>query len=413
MRCRNLGLKCHFEISMVGKCSRVRKRRRPTLVVSTSPGHGQHSDAEDTVVACAPSTLGSENSAAVVPPAQQDAGSPLLSGWTERTSFDLAAVTSSPSLILDDLRHNPMFGESALCEHDLAAFLSSYNDQCEPLFSLEGGLTTGHNVANRDDSIMSGASDTDPTDPTGQTDATVAQARQPSPHGVSQVTASQQGQQIQALTDRRAAASDRPNERTASLQDYFRMISCLEEQLKYRTSSVDEVMHTSKTCAEQLRASMQLDCFLCSTAGPMLILTAVELMTLLLESSIPRLLPDADSVSPPDDASASASTSSSSGTQKRAGAATLPSLALGTFRVDPEEVGLIWRHVISGELRRILRLIDAVGAHQENPPLRADRPSVRSAISYQVLCEGLKQRIKTMISSIGDSREGGRRLDMY
>ena len=360
-------------------------------------------------MACAPSASTStlENSAEV---SAEQARSPLLSDWTAQTSFDLVGVTS-PSLILDDLGHGCMFSNATLCEQNLETFLSSCHDPCGAFLSLSlEGSAASRNVSNRDDSIISGANDTEPKD------QPIVQDRQPSPPCAPQPQEGDQitprPQQTHDVRDTSGAKDGSSGQHTAtSLQGYFRMITRLEEQLKYRDSSVDEVMHTSKTCAEQLLASMQLNCFLYTTAGPMLILTVVELMTLLLESSIPRLLVNAENGSFPEIV---ASKADGSGALKDIGATTptLPSLALGNFHVDPEEVGLIWRHVISGELRRILRLIDAIGRHQEHPRLRAERLSVRTGISYQVLCEVLKQRIKTMLSSIGDPREG-RRLDRF
>lgn len=252
---------------------------------------------------------------------------------------------------------------------ELEAFLSSCIDQSGPLFGLDQLET-----------------DISHAEGLGSDASTAVQQQSPQ-------YASKEGHHTRSDSSEKCANT---------LQGCLQMISSLEEQLHDRTPSVDEVMQISKTCAEELSASMQLDWFRRGTAGPMLILTAAEQITLLFESSIPSLVPTIDKKSPTDVQAPTAD-----GDIPNRSRARYPSLTLGNFQADPEEAGLIWQHIFSGELRRFLHLVEAI---REKPGFGNERGLQSN--SRQRLCDGLKQRIKTMITSIRDLREGSS-VDMF
>ena len=344
---------------MVGKCSPVRRRRRPRSNLSE---HNQDHEPQQKGVGPVP-TLSSSSVGL-----SRSEAAPLLD-WTEQSPLQLAN-TQSPALSAHDFSHDSMLLQGPLTD-ELEAFISSCIDQSESLFGLDD-LETDHSQ------IEALGGDTS--------------------------TAVQQSSPQYSPKERHQDQSSIPEKCAESLQGCLRMITRLEEQLHHRVPSVDEVMQISKSCAEELAISIQLDWFCRGTAGPMLVLTAAEQITLLFESSVLAFMPEIDRVSHGEKEATSAGNTSC---QSKSPPARYPSLTLGNFQADPEEASLIWQHVFSGELRRFLQLIEII---RDKPVLSTDRRS--QSTSRQRLCDGLKQRIKSMLMSIRDLR-GRDDVDMY
>lgn len=218
----------------------------------------------------------------------------------------------------------------------------------------------------------------------GTSDENVTEASLPNSSLVSDTAGPEQHR---SMSKGPSAYADKPID-NRSLQVCFCSIASLEGQLKQGSKSVDEVMHTNKTCAQELRSAMGLDSYRRSTSGPMLVLTAVELMTLLYESSIPKVGLSADLAFP-----TLARFGSSTNTES-----SYPSLLLGNFKADPEEAAIIWKHVLLGELRRVLRLIDMLSVYRQDTQCRPNGP--RATSSYRSLCDDLEQRIKSLITDV-------------
>lgn len=136
---------------------------------------------------------------------------------------------------------------------------------------------------------------------------------------------------------------------------------------------------------------MQLDAYQRSAAGPMLVLTAVDLMTRLYESSVSRQGLSADV------ALATPTSVGSTDAESR-----FPCLLLGNFKADPEEAAAIWRHALFGELRHILRLLDMLSSHRHDAQF--SQSCLRASSGYLNLCGDLERRIKSLVTSLEGQR---------
>ena len=303
-----------------------------------------------------------------------------LADETGRGSYD-AFTFSSPEMDVGGLHHDMNLDDSGFC-NDIDTFLSSSLDDRLPMLPIDIRLPMPPvDVRINDGPTLvssSGTSDANFTETSLQNSSLGQDTAGPEQH--------------RSISNGPNASATKPAD-NRSLQVCFCSIASLEAQLKQGSKSVDEVMHTNKTCAQELRSAMQLDSYRRSAAGPMLVLTAVELMTLLYESSIPPKLglTGADLAFPTPARIGSTNTELS-----------YPSLLLGNFKADPEEAAIIWRHVLLGELRRVLHLIDMLSVYRQDTQCRQNCP--RATSSYRTLCDDLEQRIKSLITALEDSQ---------
>ncbi|KAH8660137.1 hypothetical protein BX600DRAFT_438360 [Xylariales sp. PMI_506] len=444
LRCRNLGLKCRFEISMVGKCSPVRRRRRqnpksPELGGRESPKaqqyqhhrqpqHQQHHHGGNiALVSPERGATGSKSNHETYPLSVHRDAAAGASEWNmEQETFDTIASTSSNDVSLDDLSNDFAILHESVSADDLNVFFASCNTddgKSASLFSL-GDIGEVLTIAKA--AKMAIASPT--TESAVQHDllrliASAGNGHQfPSPALV-QVLSPSPCTTTDLIGQHMQSGDDHSVKRIAGLQNYFGMICSLEEQSSRGPLSVDKVIHISMTYTDQIQTSMPQDCFQHTTAGLMLVLTIIDLIILLFEADISTPLHTSFHV---DDFSSSfggnsgrtgaggatmnegsgsrASSVSSNNNVPSGGSFGHPNLTKSQHPSDPEEGRQIWPQIIAGELRQLLRLIDAIMLYQEAQPPSAER--IGAATCRKYLCSGLRQRICAIISLLGISEEG-------
>ncbi|KAK4184503.1 hypothetical protein QBC35DRAFT_49078 [Podospora australis] len=217
-----------------------------------------------------------------------------------------------------------------------------------------------------------------------------------------------------------------PGEAPHAVRTCFAKIALLESQLAQGKRPVDELMQAGKICAQQLQAVIKHETYSQCFACPMLIVTAVDLMTVLYETIFAQLSNSgSSSTEGPGAALPGQETSNVAAGDTLLMYSTSPStglIQLGCFQPDPEDAARVWRHLILGELARLLQLVDSVAIpprpHQgrgSNAPKNGGQaagsgngPVVptseanrsRAIATHRSLCDSLRQRINLLTTAL-------------
>ena len=338
---------------MVGKCSKRRRGKRS----STSSSSAQASNFPTSQPSQA--TDVTSGNASMTSPSTLDSWQALDAS----DLFDLSPLTT------DNVVNSAIPPGSATDFEDLDAF-----------FNYEGNC--GSASMNRSVTPLAPGTDND----SASANSAIASLTSSSAGSSSALAAYAGSKQLSGASDG-CGIDLGPGDRLLALRVCFNKIASIETQLRQGKRAVDELMDAGQNCAQELFAAIQSDSYLQCAACPMLMLTAIELLTSLYEQVAPRLGLAGDS---------SSLTPMSNGTQSSD--LYHSTLRLGRFQADPEDAADVWRHLMVGEVRRISRLLDAVATRRPEP--HGYPRHSRAVASYRTTCEHLQQRINALQSTL-------------
>ncbi|KAE8371924.1 hypothetical protein BDV26DRAFT_298350 [Aspergillus bertholletiae] len=184
---------------------------------------------------------------------------------------------------------------------------------------------------------------------------------------------------LQKQTTRAPVSSDKQ----AGIHILFNVMTNLEAEIGDPGSKIDKIMHTVKTSTKEVQRVIQSRQWELAVVGPMLALVAIEVALILIEDIVSRW-----------SSSKNASLNSYSISDQQ-----IPrSLILGEYRAESEEATIIWRHIIIVELRRLGRLIEALGVYLDDSSRcqNGQRPvdRLKNSCAYQ------DQKVASLLASL-------------
>ncbi|OGM51011.1 hypothetical protein ABOM_000279 [Aspergillus bombycis] len=141
------------------------------------------------------------------------------------------------------------------------------------------------------------------------------------------------------------------SEKQTGIHILFNVMANLEAEIGDPGAKIDKIMHTVKTSTKEVQRVIQSRQWQLAVVCPMLALVAIEVALILIENIVARW-----------SGSKNASLNSYSISDQQSPR----SLLLGEYRAESEEAGMIWRHIIIVELRRLRSLIEALGVYLDD-----------------------------------------------
>ncbi|GAB1199528.1 hypothetical protein APSETT444_008878 [Aspergillus pseudonomiae] len=322
------GYDCQFEVSMVGRCSKGRRRRKRgsdsslTATERTGPtaprgvGNSTQTGAFRHLPASADSSTGANRV-----PIDLDL-TPLLN-WDSGTGPDPAGLCA-------DGDSNILFADhNATTTGDVFGGALSQLDIPSPTEDCTSGLHMAFVASSTIDRVHT----TLPLTPYATT------ANTATPRTSENI--------LQEQITNTPVSSDKHT----GIHILFNVITNLEAEIGDPGSKIDKIMHTVKTSTKAVQRVTQSRQWQLAVVGPMLALVAIEVALILIENIVSRW-----------SGSTNANLNSYSINDQQSPRA----LLLGEYRAESEEAAMIWRHVIIVELRRLRRLIEALGVYLDD-----------------------------------------------
>ncbi|PTD13160.1 hypothetical protein FCULG_00004426 [Fusarium culmorum] len=145
---------------------------------------------------------------------------------------------------------------------------------------------------------------------------------------------------------------------------FVKVISTLETELGNLPPSIDRTMHVVNTSTKSVHRMSQCPPTQLGISGLMLALVSIDMILILIESRISRWrecrTTELDQRNFQDSFPGTPRLSDSGHGQR-------DQLLLGHYKAESEETDVIWRHIIIAELRRVRKLIQGLNGHLEDP----------------------------------------------
>ncbi|QPC76181.1 hypothetical protein HYE68_006933 [Fusarium pseudograminearum] len=145
---------------------------------------------------------------------------------------------------------------------------------------------------------------------------------------------------------------------------FLKVLSTLEAELGNLPPSIDRTMHVVNTSTKSVHRVSQCPPTQLGIAGLMLALVSIDMILILIESRISRWrecrTTELDQRNFQDSFPGTPRLSDSGHGQR-------DQLLLGHYKAESEETDVIWRHIIIAELRRVRKLIQGLNGHLEDP----------------------------------------------
>lgn len=206
------------------------------------------------------------------------------------------------------------------------------------------------------------------------------------PYSVSSSTASTRTAEVKTTPQSTHNPGKADNKKCMSA--LFEVMSDLEAELSDPHSSIDKIMHTVKTSTKEVQRVTQLRQWQLTITGPMLALVAIELALILIENIVSEW--KIDKVD-------SCEKATSDLQNPRA-------LLLGHYRAESKEAVLVWRHIITVELRRLRKLVDMLENLFKDP--NSYRNSQRPIERLKTSCGTQEQKISFLLDTLQSLEEG-------
>ncbi|PCD21693.1 hypothetical protein FGRA07_11510 [Fusarium graminearum] len=145
---------------------------------------------------------------------------------------------------------------------------------------------------------------------------------------------------------------------------FIKILSTLETELGNLPPSIDRTMHVVNTSTKSVHRVSQCPPTQLGIAGLMLALVSIDMILILIESRISRWrecrTTELDQRNFQDSFPGTPRLSDSGHGQR-------DQLLLGHYKAESEETDVIWRHIIIAELRRVRKLIQGLNGHLDDP----------------------------------------------
>lgn len=332
-----IGHHCQFEVSMVGRCSKGRRRRKRSTGEAIAGGgtHGPAASPASTEQTSSTTQNDGVNNSRVrtYKPLQTSTDS---SNDADRDAIDLAI---DPLLNWDDSYAGP--DTTGLCANNSSMLFADRNGST--VDETFGEALDQLGIPSPADEYSTGLQM-----PFVGSSSSVGSANVTLPLTPYATTATPRtSENLVPSHGNRATGSF---DRKACIHVLFNVMSNLEAEISDPNATIDKIMHTVKTSTKEIEHSMQSRQLQIAFVGPMLALVAIEVALILIESIVCRWTGAKPT---------GLDSSLSNHRNPRA-------LLLGQYRAESDEASLIWKHVIIVELQRLLRLVEALSVYLED-----------------------------------------------
>lgn len=319
-----LGYDCQFEVSMVGRCSKGRRRRKTATNTDITDVTSRDSNSDSTVLNGVRSSSqevfyrplpASANSSTGSNRAQLDLDLTAIFNWNPYSAPDPAEFADHIMSPTDEFGH-------AISQLDIPISTDGYASR------LETGLEMAF--------VPSSTIDCDST------------ALPPTPDEI--VVGPEIACTSDSLHQQQTSSLPENVDSKPEICTLFHIMSNLEAELGNSGSSIDKIMHTVKASTKEIQRVIQSKQWHLVVIGPMLALVAIEVALILIESIVSRW----------GSVCKNSSFDLSTGDSQNP-----PALTLGQYRAESEEAVLIWRHIVLAELQRLRNLIEVLGDYLE------------------------------------------------
>ncbi|KAJ4153662.1 hypothetical protein LMH87_010142 [Akanthomyces muscarius] len=371
-RCESLGYKCHFEISMVGRHSHKRRRRKTTPTDSTSPS------VRDEVVVNPTRT--NEASLRDEDPAEEDPQ--LLTEFTDmlNTSNDLNML----SLFNWDAQTVVPHSSGMSAAESTMAAVSTSRPRADSVFV--------DSLAHMDVATTDGSYSISPRASLATT-SSMEPGRGEFPVTPFSTTA------VATVTSGSIAAPQHPakDHETSDSRMYtlnlLNAITSLEAEMDNTSCSVDRCMDIIKSGTKEIQRAVQSRQWQRSVTGPVLVQVATEIALITMEKLAAQWR-DGDGDG---DGGGGGSGVGGGGHDDDHGRAT-GSLHLGQYSTESDEASFIWRQVVLFEARRLQQLVKVVGAKLDRSGRCHSGPRPEGRL--KLFCADQDERLSNLISTL-------------
>ena len=383
------GLECHFGVSMVGRCSKGRRRpARNSDRVSISGASGSNTAGEGGSRGPDVATdrsHGMERSVANV--TGRHARSHSLS---MANTVDMTDVDASPA----DVDLVPFIDWGGFSENHHLGMAAEDGNSVDMLSDF-GQFNTEDNIwSNMDNLDMPSPFETSalglpmastfPTKtlPTPPASATGHPKRPTNPYpsfgGVPAPAPAPVGSNLMSQIEQQQSNGSGDATTSASrpgIGVFVKVLSNLETELGNLPPSIDRTMHVVNTSTKSVHRVSQCLSTQLGVAGPMLALVSIDMILILIESIISRWRECRTTELSQRDFQDSPRLSDNGHGQR-------DQLLLGHYKVEGEETDVIWRNIIIAELRRVRKLIQGLNGHLDDPRHSVKLPVERLRTSF-------------------------------
>ncbi|KAJ4129315.1 hypothetical protein NW768_007852 [Fusarium equiseti] len=393
-------LECHFEISMVGRCSRGRRRpARNSDRVSISGASNTASEGGSR----GPNVT-TDRSHDMAPSVSVTRRHPRSHSLSMGSTVNTTDVGASPA----DVDLLPFVDWGLLSENHHLGMAAEDGNSIDILSDLGQFHTDDTIWSNMDNLDMPSPFETPaPGLPVGSTFPTAALPSPPAsatgctkrptnPYSsfgaVPAPVSSNLMSHLQQPQSKGPADATTPASRPG-IGVFMKVLSTLETELGNLPPSIDRTMHVVNTSTKSVQRLSQCHSTQLGVVGPMLALVSIDMILILIESIISRwrecrtteLGQQNFQDSFPDTTRLSDS-----------GHGQPDQLLLGHYKAESEETNVIWRNIIIAEVKRVRKLIQGLNGHLDDPRHSVKLPVERLRTS----CAHLDHRAARLMTTL-------------